>query len=115
MGSIIYGPSSIEFAFDDRVLAHLQVVMSAKLRRNECFFFSWFDDPSVGDGRSAAWISPSIPIYFRYSGSRPPQLNREWLEVLTISAGSNEGLLLHHEPDAEGLIHSSDNSVKRMH
>lgn len=113
MGSLIYGSSSIEIQFEDRVLAHLQVVMSAKLRRNESFFFSWFDDPSVGDGRSAIWVDAAIPLYFRYSGSRPPSLNKVWLEELAVSAGSNQGLVLLEEPGADGMVRSEDNSVKR--
>lgn len=98
MGSLIYSTNSIEIQFDDRVLAHLQVVFSAKLRRGESFFFSWFDDPTVGDGRSAAWIHPAIPVYFRYSGSRPPVLNKVWLEDMAVAAGSNQGLVLQEEP-----------------
>jgi len=113
VGSLIYGSASIEVKFEDRVLAHLQVVMSAKLRRGESFFFNWFDDPAVGDGRSAFWIDPGIPLYFRYSGSRQPTLNKAWLEEMAISAGSNQGLFLLEEPGAQGVVHSEDNSVKR--
>lgn len=98
MGSLIYGSSSIEVPFEDRVLAHLQVVLSAKLRRGESFFFSWFDDESAGGGRSSVWLDSSIPLYFRYHGSRPPALNKAWLEELAISAGSNQGLVLVDEP-----------------
>lgn len=98
MGSLIYGTSSIEVQFDDRVLAHLQVVFSAKLRRGESFFFSWSDDPMTGEGRSAAWIHPAVPVYFRYSGSRPPALNKAWLEEMVVAAGSNQGLILQDEP-----------------
>lgn len=112
MGSLIYGSGSIEVQFDDRVLAHLQVVMSAKLRRGESFFFTWFDTPAVGDGRSAVWIDSSIPLYFRYSGSRQPSLNKAWLEEMAISAGSNHGLVLTEEPGGDP-VHSEDNSVKR--
>ena len=114
MGSLIYGSASIEIQFDDRVLAHLQVVMNAKLRRGESFFFAWFDTPAVGDGRSAIWIDSSIPLYFKYSGSRQPALNRAWLEEMVIAAGSNQGLVLTEEPgNGDGVVHSEDNSVKR--
>ncbi len=114
MGSIIYGSASIEIQFEDRVLAHLQIVMSAKLRRRESFFFSWFDTPDVGDGRSAIWIDSSIPIYFRYNGSRQPAVNKAWLEEMAIAAGSNQGLLLTEEPgNGNTPIHSEDNSIKR--
>ena len=52
MGKLTYD-STLTVDFDDRVLAHLQLVIGAKLRRAESFYFSWRDDPAVGDGRSA--------------------------------------------------------------
>jgi len=99
VGKILYGDSNMEIVFEDRAMAHLQVVIGAKLRRGESFFFSWRDDVSVGDGRSSIWVDRSIPLYFRYSGSRPITLNREWLEVLTQSANSTHGLQFSSEPD----------------
>ena len=101
MGKILYGDSGIEVIFDDRAMAHLQLVIGAKLRRNEAFFFSWKDDPSVGDGRSSIWVSASIPLYFRYSGSKPVSINREWLEILTLSANSTAGLQFSGEPNGQ--------------
>jgi len=100
MGKILYGDSGIEVVFDDRAMAHLQLVIGAKLRRGESFFFSWKDDPSVGDGRSSVWLSSAIPLYFRYSGSKPVAINREWLELLTQSANSAAGLQFTAEPNA---------------
>ena len=101
MGKILYSDSDIEIVFDDRAMAHLQVVIGSKLRRGEGFFFSWKDDLSVGDGRSAIWIDKGIPLYFRYSGSRPISMNREWLELLTQSANSTQGLVFTPEPDGD--------------
>ena len=101
MGKILYGDSGIEVIFDDRAMAHLQLIIGAKLRRGESFFFSWKDDPSVGDGRSSIWLSASIPLYFRYSGSKPVSINREWLEVLTLSANSTVGLQFTTEPNGQ--------------
>ena len=101
MGKILYGDSGIEVVFDDRAMAHLQLVIGAKLRRNESFFFSWKDDISVGDGRSSIWLSSSIPLYFRYSGSKPVSINREWLEILTQSANSTVGLQFSAEPNGQ--------------
>ena len=98
MGKILYGDSGTEVVFDDRAMSHLQIVIGAKLRRGEGFFFSWKDDPSVGDGRSSIWLSNAIPLYFRFSGSKPVTINREWLEILTLSAGSAAGLQFTPEP-----------------
>lgn len=98
MGKLLYGSLKSEIQLDDRVLAHLQAVISSKLRRNEGFFLNWKDDPAVGDGGSAIWIGPGIPMFFKYYGSRPIELNRSWLETLTMSANSNGGLQLTEEP-----------------
>jgi hypothetical protein len=114
LGSLIYANAGIEIEFDDRLLTHVQLVMGAKLRRGESFFFTWRDDPSVGDGRSAIWVEPSIPMYFKYSGGRQPTINREWLELLTASANSGQGLQIVPEPGSrETKTQSNDNSVKR--
>ena len=98
MGKLLYGAGALEIEFDDRVLAHLQLVISTKLRRGEAFFFSWRDDPALGDGRSSIWLETSIPLRFRYSTGERHQLNREWLEELTQSANQPAGLSLSTEP-----------------
>ena len=101
LGKLLYSSSRLEIGFDDRVLAHLQLVISTKLRRGEGFFFSWRDDPALGDGRSSIWLETSIPMYFRYSSSHRQQLNREWLEQLTQSANSPAGMVLSAETGQE--------------
>jgi hypothetical protein len=100
----MYGDSGLEVEFDDRVLAHLQVVIGAKLRRHEGFFFSWRDDPAVGDGRSSIWLETSIPLYFRFSSPERHQINREWLEQLTVSANNAQGMFLTPEPGVEEAL-----------
>lgn len=102
MGKFIYD-SSLATDFDDRALAHLQIVIGAKLRRNESFYFSWKDDQSIGDGRNVVWLHPALPLRFKYLGSRMPRINREWIVELTNSANSAGGLQLLPEPEpAEG-------------
>ena len=113
MGSLIYGSSNIEISFDDRVLAHLELVINAKLRRRESFMLSWRDSPAVGDGRSSVWLDTAIPLYFRYAGSRIPVIDKEWLEELAALAGSTRGLVLGEDPARDGIVRSNDNSVKR--
>ncbi|WP_105033684.1 DUF7882 family protein [Cryobacterium aureum] len=97
MGKFTYD-SSITVDFDDRALAHIQIAIGAKLRRGESFYFSWRDDPLVGGGRSTVWVHPSIPLTFKYFGSKMPSLNRDWVEALTISANSATGLQIVIEP-----------------
>ncbi|WBU38388.1 DUF7882 family protein [Homoserinibacter sp. YIM 151385] len=103
MGKLIYGGLKNEIAMDDRVLAHVQAVVSSKLRRGEGFFLNWKDDPAIGDGRSAVWIGPGVPILFKYFGGRAIELNRSWLEQLTQSANSNGGMQLVDEPSISAV------------
>jgi hypothetical protein len=107
MGKLVYGDSDIDIDIDDRSLAHLQIVIGNKLRRGESFFFSWKDDPAVGDGRSAIWLDRGIPLYFKFSGGRAPLINREWIEALTSSANSGTGLVFTEEPGQTGAQTSS--------
>jgi len=93
--------STLVVEFDDRLLAHLQLVIGAKVRRGESFHFTWKDDPSVGDGRTTVWIHPATPIVYKYFGSRQPSINRAWLEALTLTANSANGLQIVPEPSSE--------------
>jgi len=101
VGRWTYG-SSLTVEFDDRTLAHLQLVIGAKLRRGESFFFTWHDDPETGDGRSTVWMHPSIPNAYKYFGSRMPGINRHWIDALMLTANSPTGLQLVPEPDTNG-------------
>jgi hypothetical protein len=81
VGTLVYGNANLEVEFDDRVLAHLQAVIVAKLRRDEGFLFTWKAEDGVGEGRSCIWMHRSIPLYFTYPASQPPAVNRAWLEA----------------------------------
>lgn len=98
VGTLVYGDSGLQIEFDDRVLAHIQVVVIIKLRRNEGFAFSWKEPTEVGDGRSSIWVHPAIPLYFKFSDGKQPPLNRAWLELLTVTANSAGGLRVVEEP-----------------
>ena len=98
MGKLIYG-QLVSAEFEDRLLAHLEIVMAAKLRRTEGFLFSWKEEPGgSAAGRTTVWVHPSLPIVFKYSGSRTPSINRTWIETLSISASSAGGLRVLPEP-----------------
>lgn len=79
---------------------HLQIVIGSKLRRGESFFLSWNEPVGGGSGRSSLWLHPSIPLYFKYYGSKTPRINRAWIDELVTSAHSSNGLLLSAEPPA---------------
>jgi hypothetical protein len=98
MGQFIYGNPSVAVDFDDRVLAHLKVVVLAKVRRGESFTFSWEYTAAAGSGHSSIWIHPTIPLQFNFLGSREPRLNRVWVEELMQLANTPAGLRLTPEP-----------------
>ena len=98
MGKFIYGTPSISVDFDDRVLAHLKVVMLSKVRRGESFSFSWEYTVASGSGHSSIWIHPAIPLQFDFAGSREPRLNRSWVEELVRLSNSPAGLRVIPEP-----------------
>jgi hypothetical protein len=97
MGTLTYDVVS-KVDFEDRALAHLQIVMASKLRRGESFNFSWVKAPAEGSGRTTVWLHPAIPLVYEFSGNRPPAINRQWLELLMESANSAAGLHLVPEP-----------------
>jgi hypothetical protein len=99
MGYLLYGlpPEAIEI--EDRTLAHVKIVMLAKPRRDESCAFSFEYDLSEGSGRSTVWMHPTIPLQFKFLGSRQPMINRAWLEVLIVAANSVDGLRLIPEPN----------------
>lgn len=98
VGTLTYD-SKLTATFDDRVLAHLQVVMWSKLRRGEQFSFTWSEPTRNGFGRTSIWVSPNVSIAFEYFGSKSPVINRRWIEVLSKSANSPAGLQLIPEPE----------------
>ena len=101
MGTLIYDGAD-GFTFDDRVLAHLQAVIQTKLRRREGFLLIWTDRTAgpVGILRSI-WLDPSISVQFVFVGPTLPELNRDWLTLLSERANSNSGLMLEDELRAE--------------
>ncbi|NQX13766.1 ATP-dependent DNA ligase [Microbacteriaceae bacterium VKM Ac-2855] len=109
MGRLIYD-SSLEVDFDDRLLAHLQIVIGQKLARSESFYFSWKDSLSVGDGRSSIWLHPAIPLRFKFLGGRPPAINPEWVRSLLADSHTPAGLRISPEPEHGSTSTDRDHS-----
>lgn len=83
--------------FEDRLLAHLQIIVIQKVMRGETFLMSWKDSIGSGDGRTAIWISPHTALTFKFVGSRVPEISKEWLLTLGKSAESTTGLVVTKE------------------
>ncbi|MBI5161713.1 MAG: hypothetical protein HY996_09935 [Micrococcales bacterium] len=95
MGKLVYGGTT--YQLDDRVLAHLQVVVAMKLRRGENFFVSWRNPLAQGGGRQSLWIDNGLHMAFEYDGSVIPTVSRDWIEAMAASAGTNFGLQITDE------------------
>ncbi|MCU1543431.1 MAG: ATP-dependent ligase [Microbacteriaceae bacterium] len=110
MGTLSYD-SSYKAEFDDRVLAHLQIVIGAKLRRGESFHFSWRNEQVTGQGRTTIWLHPTVPLIYSYLGSRTPTINRLWIEALMTSANSVAGLQIVPEPSESTPLATDDEAL----
>lgn len=97
MGTMTYN-SSTRIDFDDRVLVHVQLVIGAKLRRGESFYFNWRDEVGGGEGRTTVWLHPAIPLVFTYTDREMSKVSRAWIEALSVSANSAGGLHIVPEP-----------------
>ena len=98
MGTFYYGDSRYPIHLDDRTLAHLRIVILTKLRRNESFAFSWTKTASDGSGHGTVWMHSALAMHFEFLGSKEPEINRAWLEDMSISANRTLGLVIEDEP-----------------
>ncbi|MDF2920862.1 MAG: hypothetical protein K0S70_5080 [Microbacterium sp.] len=63
MGNLFYATSTESIEIPDRLLSHIKVVVTTKLRRSESFTLSWTHVDGT-PGRSTLWLQPSIPLRF---------------------------------------------------
>lgn len=96
MGSLHYGSPPATFELDDRALAHVELIVIAKLRRNESFALT-LDE--TGGRRSVIWVNPSSTLRFEFA-TVSHEINREWLDELMDSANTTAGLHVVPEPEA---------------
>jgi len=103
VGFLYYGSETQPAEMPDRILAHLKLVTTTKLRRGESFTVSWRHTAGTPDGRTSIWMQPSIPLRFVFDGSEPEQLDPDLLQTLANSANSANGLIidLEEEPGRE--------------
>ncbi len=92
MGKLHYGASRTSIHMDDRALAHLQVVITTKLRRNEGFLIQWERPHESGSGRGGFWIHPNCDIAYEYEGGREAALDHEELDRMMLAASATSGV-----------------------
>ncbi|MDQ4215586.1 hypothetical protein [Microbacterium capsulatum] len=108
MGIVYYGGAESPIHIDDRVLAHLKVVIATKLRRNESFTLSFQHGQDEPTGRTTIWLNPAIPLRFVFDEPEPPELDPELINDLANSANTSGGIALkrEHVLSASGGTHA---------
>jgi hypothetical protein len=106
MGTLFYGADRVAIRVDDRILAHLRTVVTAKMRRGEGFLISWSDSLAIGDGRSTVWIHPACDLHYKFDGARMPKLDPALLDQLNVESIQARGIelaeaTLAHKRDTE--------------
>ncbi|MFN3708015.1 ATP-dependent DNA ligase [Microcella sp.] len=101
MGQFIYGGSSTNsFEIDDRTLAHLEIAIGTKFRRNESFVLTLRGrELPAGSGYREFWMHPAIWMQFRIdrpTAARP--INPAWVAAMVAAASTERGLSLIREP-----------------
>ncbi|TBN58589.1 hypothetical protein EYE40_08455 [Glaciihabitans arcticus] len=96
MAKLLYGSPPTVFEVDDRTLAHVEVVVMAKLRRNESFAYSIEQSDQA---RTTIWIGVHSDLQFVYDRPRS-EINRDWLGLLVDSANSTQGLRVMPEDES---------------
>jgi hypothetical protein len=106
MGTLKYDGTTTDF--EDRVLAHVQLAVIQKLRRQESFSLAWVG-PQAGGGRTTIWVHPAANITFHYADPVIGPIDRAWADKLIIAAGTPSGMFV---MDVDGKpISSSDTTT----
>ena len=104
MGTLFYGGDRTPIRIDDRILAHLRAVVTAKMRRGEGFLISWTDSISIGDGRSSVWLNSETDLHYKFDGGTQIKLDPALLEQLNVESIQPRGVeiadaTLAHRPE----------------
>lgn len=110
MGILIYGTNQ-KYRFDDRVLSHLKIAISTRLRMHDGFLVSWEVPVEEGSGRVSLWASPAIPMQYLFENTKPPQLNRDWLDAMMRSASSARGMIVMPEDQISQFLTDGQQAV----
>ena len=103
MGTLHYGASRTSLRMDDRALAHLQVVITTKLRRHEGFLIQWERPREAGAGRGGFWIHPNCDLTYEFEGGREPSLDHDELDRMMMAASGTGGVRITAEQRAWDL------------
>jgi hypothetical protein len=96
MGRLRYDGTSDPIHIEDETLAHLKIVISTKLRRQESFMMTWTPILDGPDKRATVWIHPAIPLQFGFDSSEIPVVDPARIQALMQTLNASGELLLDH-------------------
>lgn len=94
MGTLYYGAQRAPIQLDDEVLACLQLVATAKLRRGESFVLSWVREDDAGSRRCIVWMHAGLDLEFEFDCAEPVPVHRRLIDSFTTAAHSSRGIHL---------------------
>lgn len=96
MGRLFYGLSENDASVEipDRVLAHLRVVVTTKLRRSESLTLTWVHADPANPGRTSVWLQPSIPLRFVSDSAEDEKLDPAVLRDMAADAARTGAITL---------------------
>ncbi|WP_309065339.1 DUF7882 family protein [Microbacterium sp.] len=94
MGRMKYDGSGDEIVIDDVALAHLKIVITTKLRRQESFMMTWFPVNDSVNRKRTIWIHPAIPLQFGFDTADSPPIDSRRIHALMERLNATGELLL---------------------
>lgn len=94
MGRLRYDGHSDPILIEDETLAHLKIVISTKLRRQESFMMTWRPVAAGVDKRATIWIHPAIPLQFGFDAAEPPRIDPHRVQEIMQALNSSGELVL---------------------
>lgn len=98
MGRLEYNSSRPPIEVDDETLAHLKVVIGAKLRRQESFMMTWLPDEKSTAGRLTIWMHASIPLIIAFDDPVMPLIDPQRIERMMEHLSRRGELILDKLP-----------------
>lgn len=94
MGTLEYNSARPPIQVDDETLAHLRIVISTKLRRNESFMMTWLPEENATAGRMTIWMHPSIPLVIAFDEPTMPAIDPKRIERMVKDLNMRGDLIL---------------------
>lgn len=92
MGVLAYGVEDRRVEIDDVALAHLKIIIVAKLLHDDSVLLSVHPDRL--DGPDHVLLHPTTPIRFTFDDPEPPPLDPAVIARLAVEMNDPEGLVV---------------------